>query len=71
MVALELEGAALRIARERELVWLGAMLPYFKKHVPLDEFVGRKADPAERARRFHAAWDRIDAALARNNRKGG
>lgn len=69
MMALELEGAAIRIARERELVWLGAMLPYFKKTPSLEEFAGQKPDRAERARRFHSAWDKIDAALSRNHKK--
>lgn len=62
-VVLEFEGARMRIERERELVWLGAMLPNMKKIIPLDEFVGRQRDDGDRVERFHAAWDRIDLAL--------
>lgn len=65
---LEMDGAALRIERERELVWWGAMLPHLQKPVMLRDFVGHRDVPksrAERVRQFHDAWDRIDRALAR------
>ncbi len=63
-----MDGAALRIERERELVWWGAMLPHLKKPVSLKDFVGRREitrSRAERVRDFHAAWDKIDRALGR------
>lgn len=65
-----MDGAALRIERERELVWWGAMLPHLKKPVSLKDFVGRREiakSRAERVRDFHAAWDKIDRALGRGN----
>lgn len=71
-----MEGAALRMKRERELVWLGAMLPFMKKPISLEAFAG-DSDPVksreDRVRRFHAAWDKIDAALERGSRmaRGG
>lgn len=63
-----MEGAALRMQRDREMVWWGAMLPYMKKPVALKDFVGHvdiARSRAERAKQFHAAWDRIDRALSR------
>lgn len=60
-----MEGAALRIEREREMVWWGAMLPHLKKPVELKKFVGHRDKPktrAERIKAFHAAWDKIDRA---------
>lgn len=65
LVAIELEGADLRLQRERELVWLGAMLPWLKNPIPLDEFAGRKLSQAERVAKFHKGWDEIDKALRR------
>lgn len=62
-MALELTGARLRIERERELVWWGAMLPWMEKPIPLELFVGRPVDERERVERFHAAWDRLDRSL--------
>ncbi|WP_277022262.1 hypothetical protein [Paracoccus hibiscisoli] len=59
-----MSGALLKIQRERELVWWGAMLPYLEKKIGLDEFVGR--DDAARIAAFNAAWDRVDQALARH-----
>lgn len=74
LMMIEMEGAALRLRRERELVWWGAMLPHFKRPVSLDDFAGR-ADPvrtrADRVRQFNDAWDKIDAALARGARAKG
>lgn len=67
-MAIEMEGAAIRLERDRELVWFGAMLPYLSKPVKLKDFVGKKEAPksrAERIKEFHAAWDRIDKALSR------
>ncbi|UFS64397.1 hypothetical protein LO749_09470 [Paracoccus denitrificans] len=61
-----MEGAAKRLEREREMVWFGAMLPYLKTPVTLDDFAGRKPDERERVKRFHDTWDKIDRALARN-----
>lgn len=61
-----MDGAALRIERERELVWWGAMLPHLKKPVPLRDFIGHRDVPrsrAERVKQFHADWDKIDRAL--------
>jgi hypothetical protein len=63
---LEMEGAAKRFARERELVWWGAMMPHLEKPVSLEDFAGHPVDRAERARRFNAAWDKIDRSLARS-----
>ena len=63
-----MEGAALRLEREREMVWWGAMLPHLKKTPDLKTFVGRvdvARTRAERVRQFHAAWDKIDRALGR------
>ena len=63
-----MEGAALRMEREREMVWFGAMLPHLKKPVPRDKFVGKAPLPMsrpERVRAFHAAWDKVDRALGR------
>jgi len=63
-----MEGAAIRMQREREMVWYGAMLPHLKKTIQLADFAGKVAEPSsreDRAKRFHAAWDRIDRALAR------
>ncbi|MFC3059516.1 hypothetical protein [Paenirhodobacter populi] len=67
-MAVEMEGAAIRLEREREMVWFSAMLPYLERPVTLKAFVGRKEAPKSRAARvkaFHAAWDRIDRALGR------
>jgi len=64
----ELEGAAGRIKRERELTWFAAMLPHLEKAVQLADFTGESSTPrgrAERAQRVNAAWDRIDRALDR------
>lgn len=66
---IEMEGAAMRLQREREMVWWGAMLPHMKKPVPLNKFVGHMEvakSRADRVKAFHAAWDRIDKALARH-----
>lgn len=65
LLFLELDGAAQRDRRTRELAWFGAMMPYLEKPPTLDQFMGIQPDPAERANRFHAEWDRIDRALAR------
>ncbi|MTH76312.1 hypothetical protein [Paracoccus aestuariivivens] len=61
-----MEGADLRDRRDRELVWFGAMLPHLERVIQLPEFLGEKPDRAERAKMFHAEWDRIDRALARH-----
>lgn len=61
----------MRLERERELVWWGAMLPHLKKPVPLDKFVGHREvakSRAERVKAFHAAWDKVDRALGRISR---
>ncbi len=63
-----MEGAALRLEREREMIWWGAMLPHLKKSVDLKTFVGHREvakTKAERVREFHRAWDMIDRALGR------
>ncbi|KEP68436.1 hypothetical protein DL1_11955 [Thioclava dalianensis] len=65
---VEMEGAAKRLERERELVWWGAMLPHLEKPISLESFIGRQPDRAERVRRFNAAWDKIDRALARGSK---
>lgn len=68
---IELEGAGQRLEREREMIWWGAMLPNLKKPVDLKTFVGHTdvaKTRADRVRQFHAAWDKIDQALARANR---
>lgn len=64
-----MEGAAKRLSRERELVWFGAMLPRLRKPIPLETFVGGAPDRAARVQQFHAAWDRIDRALARHEHR--
>lgn len=66
-----MEGAAKRLARERELVWFGAMLPHLKEPVTLEKFVGMKPDNRERVRRFHRTWDKIDRALSRSKARKG
>lgn len=70
---IEMEGVGLRLRRERELVWWGAMLPHLDKPRSLEDFV-TPPDPAksraDRVRQFHAAWDKIDAALARGAKMG-
>lgn len=63
---MQLRGAEARLRRERELTWFGAMLPHMKKPPTLDEFAGRKVSHHERVKAFHAAWDKIDRALARH-----
>ena len=64
---MEMEGAAARIRREREMVWWGAMLPHLKAPVELHQFIGDPAViEAERVRRFHSAWDKVDRALPRH-----
>lgn len=65
-MTLEINGAMHRIRRERELAWWGAMLPYLKDSVSLDQFMGRESDDARRVAAFNAAWDRVDQALARH-----
>lgn len=75
LAAYELEGAAGRIRRERELAWFAGMLPYLERPVQLADFTGDSATPqgrAERAQRVNAAWDKIDCALGhRRNRDEG
>ncbi|MFD2173977.1 hypothetical protein [Rhodobacter lacus] len=66
LLTIHLEGAAKRLQRERELVWFSAMLPHLQKTIPLERFVGLPEDRHDRVKRFHAAWDRIDRALARH-----
>lgn len=66
LLAVEMAGAQNRMIRERELVWFGAMLPRMKKPPPLEKFAGRITSSADRVRRFHDAWDKIDQALSRN-----
>ena len=66
LLALEMAGAQKRLAREREMVWFGAMMPRFKNPPSLEKFVGRVVSHAERIQRFHQAWDKTDRALARN-----
>lgn len=71
LFSVEMEGAALRLDRQREMTWWGAMLPHLKKPIDLQTFVGRvdaARTKADRAKAFHAAWDKIDRALARSNR---
>lgn len=65
LLALEMAGAQRRLAREREMVWFSAMMPHLKTPPSLQNFVGRVEAPAERAARFHAAWDKVDRALSR------
>ncbi|AZV00402.1 hypothetical protein pthi1_p37 [Paracoccus phage vB_PthS_Pthi1] len=71
LYSVEIEGAGIRLEREREMVWWGAMLPHLKKAPDLKTFVGHRdvaRTRAERVRQFHAAWDRVDRALARASR---
>ena len=68
LLAAEMAGARIRQERERELVWFGAMMPRLKNPPTLEKFVGRARSETGRVRNFHSAWDRIDAALARNRR---
>lgn len=63
---MELRGAKLRLRRERELTWWGAMLPHLKKPLALDQFLGGPIDDRDRVKRFHDAWDRVDRALMRH-----
>lgn len=51
------------------MVWFGAMLPHLKKPPSLKEFVGEvdiALSRAERVRKFHAEWDKVDRVLPRN-----
>ncbi|MEO1950039.1 hypothetical protein [Thioclava sp.] len=41
------------------------MLPHLHEIPSLDAFTGSPGDPAARAERVNAAWDKIDRALAR------
>lgn len=66
---IHMEGAAIRLRRERELVWWGAMLPHLKKQVTLDQFTGGPADESSRIRQFHMAWDKVDRALRASSGK--
>lgn len=66
LALLEIDAAEARLRRDREMVWWGAMLPHLKERPTLEKFAGYPIDNAERIRRTHAAWDKIDAALARN-----
>lgn len=61
-----MRGAAMRLRREREMTWWGAMLPHLHEIPSLDAFTGSPGDPAARAERVNAAWDKIDRALARH-----
>ena len=63
LLDIEFRGASARMRRERELVWFNAMMPHFKKPIPLDKFVGGPVDDRDRVKRFHSAWDQIDRAL--------
>lgn len=65
LIVLELRGAERRAQRQRELVWWAAALPYLKKPMPLDKFIGAPVDQLSRVERFHAAWDKLDQALSR------
>lgn len=65
LLDMEFRGAKARSRRERELVWFGAMLPHLKKSVSLEEFLGAAGDQTDRAKQFHAAWDRAYRALRR------
>lgn len=61
-----MNGARLRMRREREMTWWGAMLPHLKTPPSLEQFTGRPVDDRDRVARFHNAWDRVDRALTRN-----
>ena len=61
-----MRGEAMRLRREREMIWWGAMLPHLQKIPSLDDFTGSPGYPAARAERVNAAWDKIDRALARH-----
>lgn len=62
---LELRGADMRERKHRENIWFSAMLPYLEKPPKLEDFLRTKLEPKERAKAFHAGWDRIDRALER------
>ena len=66
LLEIEMRGARIRLDRERELTWWGAMLPNMKKPIPLEQFMGKPVNETERVRRFHSAWDMIDRAMARH-----
>ena len=61
-----MDGAVERDKRAKALVWAGAMLPHMKDPPTFEQFTGLKADRAEQVRRWAAAWDKIDKALARH-----
>lgn len=61
-----MSGALLKIQREREMVWYGAMLPYLDPRPDLDQFVGRQPDEDARIAAWHEAMDKMDRALARH-----
>lgn len=67
LYVLEMDGAAEAIEMRRREIWFGAMLPHLKKPPSIEEFTGKQS-------RSHladclAAWDRVDAALARNKQR--
>jgi hypothetical protein len=59
-------GAGERIKRERAMVWWGAMMPHMKEPPKFEAFTGYKPDRADELKRWLAAWDKVDRALARN-----
>lgn len=59
----ELDGAALRLRRERELVWWGAMIPHLKRRPTFEEFTGPRAAPRRQGRvELQAMCDALAAA---------
>jgi hypothetical protein len=59
-------GAQERAKHQKAMVWWGAMMPRMEKPPSFQEFTGIKPDRAEELRRWMAAWDKVDRALARN-----
>lgn len=62
-----MRGAEKRAQRQRELVWWQAALPYLKKPMPLETFIGAPVDHLTRVQRFHERWEKLDQALIRGN----
>ena len=62
-----MEGAAERMKRERAMVGLGAMLPHVKDPPTFEKFTGYEPDRRAEIQRWVAAWDKVDAALARRH----
>jgi hypothetical protein len=69
LLVTELEGAEERRVYERSILWTLHNMPRLKEPPTFEQFVRGKKDRAAEVQRFHAAWDKIDRALARSKVK--